>query len=165
MLPNFKRIIGFPSANTILIILTMFSFITLSCKNKQDTLDEESMTNVANSFSEYYFNFRLTEAKRFCTPESAKWLIYMASNISQEDIEILKNQERGASSETISVELQSDTTGTAVCRVENFLKIDTLGRTGMMTDEASYRLNMVKRNGQWLVRMEGLPQNEKQNRD
>ena len=83
----------------------------------------------------------------------------------QEYIDKLKAQEEGASHEIGDIEYTSDTTATVTCKVFNFLRIDTLGQSGDITQRAEYKINFVKRDGKWLVKMESPLQNERQNRD
>ena len=60
---------------------------------------------------------------------------------------------------------EGDTTATAHSVVRHFWEMAQSGMGGSMVDEATFALQMVKRAGQWLVRMEGLPQSEKTGRD
>lgn len=155
---------NFRKAVFYLAIPSCFSAV-YSCSQGADEKEIEEITTVANSFAERYFNFDLNGSLPLCTPESRKWLAFAASNMTQEDVDLLNSQDGEAACETTYAELTSDTTATATCRIENFLKTDTLGRPGEMTDEADYNILLVKRNGRWLVKMEGLPRNEKRNRD
>ncbi|MBR5929578.1 MAG: hypothetical protein IKZ93_06300, partial [Prevotella sp.] len=49
--------------------------------------------------------------------------------------------------------------------VQNFLSMDSIGKAGRMTDEASFRLNAQIQNGKWRIRMEGPLRSEKRSRD
>ena len=96
--------------------------------------------------------------------ESAAWLSFLASNMQQEDVDILKAQDKGATCKALSINIINDTTATACYRVFNFMRIDTLGRAGKMTEQADYTITLVKRHSKWHVKMEGLLQSERQNR-
>lgn len=151
---------------TITIFVVIISLhISYSCSDGIHTEEIDKATNVVDSFAGHYFNLELKASQSFCTPESNLWLSFLASNISQEDIDVINEQEEPANTDIDNIELTSDTSATATCTAKNFLKLDTLGRTGRIIDEEKYMINLVKRNGKWLVKMEGLLQSEKQSHD
>ena len=49
--------------------------------------------------------------------------------------------------------------------VENFVRKDTLFRSASVIEKDRFRLEVVRRDREYLVKMEGLPQSERQNRD
>ncbi len=112
-----------------------------------------------------YFNLDFVGAVPFCTIESKKWLSFISSNISQADVDIIRTQQVGATHEIGEIEHICDTFVVANCSVFNFLRVDTLGISGCITEQAVFRIPVVKRNGKWLVKMEGLLQSERQNHD
>ena len=67
--------------------------------------------------------------------------------------------------EAQSINIVNDTTATANYRIHNFMRIDTLGKAGEMTEQADYIITLVKRDGKWNVKMEGPLQSERRNRD
>lgn len=136
-----------------------------SCSNTPETKENEEITTVTDNFASCYFNFNFMKAKLFCTPESEKWLKFSASNITQEDIEILNNMPTGASCETGEIRHINDTSAMADCNVSDFLRIDTLGKPGEVIRHGMYKIPVVKRRGKWMVKMEGPLQSEKQSRD
>lgn len=71
-------------------------------------------------------------------------VVFLASNINQEDIDIINEQDKPATVETKDVEMTSDTTAVAICEVRNFLKLDTLGRPGEIASKALYTIPLVK---------------------
>ena len=154
----------FVTATLVVLLLVITAYFLSWGKNNEDKAKED-ITAVIDKFAAYYFNFDFNNTAATCTPESMKWLSFISSNILQEDIDIIKAQKEGPWHETVEVTLTSDTTATAECKVFNFLKIDTLGCAGRIAEQATYKIPAVKRNGKWLVKMEGLLQNERQNRD
>lgn len=150
--------------SVIFIVPICFSTV-LSCKHATNKSELKAISETADNFVEHYFNFDLIATRNLCTKESTKWLSFLASNITQEDINILKEQDKAATYVTLSVKNTSDTTAIAIYKVMDFLMIDTLGHPGVITDEAFYKVNLVKRDGRWLVKMEGLPRSEKQSHD
>ena len=166
MMTHTKKISVINRLFTCFIITAYFSVI-LSCSNKHDAEQNEikAISETADSFVERYFNFDLIGTSKLCTKESVKWISFLASNITQEDINMLRAQDAAAAYVNLNVDKTSDTTATSSYKVMNFLMIDTLGRPALITDEAFYKINLVKRNGRWLVKMEGLPRSERQNHD
>lgn len=148
---------------TFSLIVSMLSLTSCNKNNEDQALEE--ITGTVDEFAEYYFNFDLNGTIKTCTPESKKWLSFLASNIRQEDIDILKAQKEGSWHETGDIIFTSDSTVNVECKVFNFLKIDTLGRAGSMTEHATYKIPLVKRNGKWKVKMEAPLQSEKRSHD
>lgn len=145
-------------------ILLCVSVAFMSCSVGHATDDEEDIALAADSFVYGYFNFDFSKAVRFCTPESGKWLKFRATNVLQEDIDIIKAQQEGATYAINEIKIIDDTTATVDCKVFNYLQTDTLGRPGCMKKSGRYKFKAVKRTGKWLIKMEGLPQNGRRNR-
>ena len=101
--------------------------------------DSDKATDVAVQWGEAFFNCDYHAAEALCTPDSRRWLQFAASNTTQHDLDLLK-QHAAEVEATDYFPVASDT-----------LRV--------------VELAVVKRNGQWLVRMEGLPRSEKQSRD
>lgn len=148
------------------LIVSMFSFTLLLTANCSafESEDEEKMSATADSFATHYFNYRFVEAVPYCLPESRKWLNFAATNMTEADIEVLKGMENGATCEPNDVDWESDSTAKIQYTVYNGMITDTLGKAGYIADKANYTLSLVKRQGKWWVKMEGLLRNEKQSR-
>lgn len=136
----------------------------MACSGSKDG-SEEQLKEVADSFSVGYFNYDLQKAKRFSTDDSEKWLQYIASNIQQEDVDILRQQELPATVQVGEVSYTGDSSAIVDITVEHFLKLDSMGKAGQMTDEAAFRLNAHIHNGRWYIRMEGPLRSEKRSHD
>ena len=119
----------------------------------------------AIDFAEAYFNYDFKKAQRWVTPESVKWLQFAASNVSQEDIDLINEQEDEATVEVAEFEYVNDSVSVVTVEVQSFLQKDSIGKAGSMTDQATFRLTVVERDGKPRVRMEGLPRSERQSRD
>lgn len=124
--------------------------------------EKKELDKEVTAFADAYFGYDFDLALQHCTPESRKWLVYAASNVHEEDLETLRSQEEGTSAEVIDYDFDSDTTGTAIVEVHRFLQTDSIGQPGRMVDQATFSLPIVHTGGKWTVRMEGLPQSEKQ---
>lgn len=134
------------------IVISCF-FIGCTYKTDRVQFDEG-----VDSFAYYYFNSQYPKAIPFCTPESKKWLQYASSQMTQADIDVLKELPEGASYEIgINSYNENDTATSVEIIASNYLLMDTIGGAGRMVDEKSYIFQLRKRNGKWLVHIDGLP--------
>lgn len=115
----------------------------------------------AIAFSESYFSLDFHAALDRSTPESRKWISYAASNVSEEDLSVLRSYGQTAKVDVSGIDLKSDTTAVVTLSVSGFLSTDSIGRPGHIVDKAVFRLPMVCREGRWLVRMEGPLRSER----
>lgn len=147
----------------IQIIAFMALILTCSCASEDDNIKD--IQNVADDFATSYFNYDFKKSRKYCTEESDKWIRFAASNVDKKDIETLRAQAEGASHSIGEIIVINDTSATACITVHNVLVIDTIGVPGHIENNAEYVIPLVNRNGKWLVKMEGLPQNEKRSHD
>lgn len=133
----------------IFSILAICSFISACSVGRHR--NDQAVRTAADSFATSYFNYDLHKSIRFCTPSSAKWIHFAASNILQEDIDLLKQQQTKAIAETGDITYSTDTTASVSCEVTNFLLRDTLGRPGHMVEKMIFRIPVVLENGSWAV--------------
>ena len=144
-----------------------FAFVCLflfSACSQDQTDSEEKYSQQALAFAEAYFNYDYKEASKLVTPESRKWLSFAASNITQEDIDLINAQD-GATVTVSDFTYYNDSTAMVTLDVENFVRKDTLFRSASVIEKDRFRLEVVRRDREYLVKMEGLPQSERQNRD
>ncbi len=125
--------------------------VTIACTTSESKTQKEA-ERVAKEFSEAYFNFDLQRANKLATSETARWLSYMASNLTQEDVDLLNAQEEGASVDIEGMDILAD----SLCRVRlnltHFMMLDSIGRPGVICHEGETELTLVKRDKQWLVK-------------
>ena len=138
--------------------------ILYGCDTGGTDMDKEAQ-NVATAFAEAYFNYDFQEARKLVTADSEKWLRFAATNISQEDVDILNAKTEAATVEVNDISYVDDTTSTVSITVNHFLLKDTLQRQGHIEDEAEYSLTIVRQGRKHLVRMACLPQNERRSHD
>lgn len=120
--------------------------------------DEPQLKETVNGFAATFFNWQLNEALPYCTPESKKWIEYAGSQITQEDIDLLKAQDEGASHQLEDINYQAgDTTATVVIKVKNVMLLDSIGTSGKMMEKASFQIHLCYRNKQWKVLLTSLP--------
>ena len=146
-------------------IVTVLMQILAACSTNYSDFEDDSAMQLAKDFANAYFNCNYQEALDYVTPESEKWLRFAASNITQEDIELLNAKEEGAEISTDDIMRINDTTAIVSLSVRNFLLKDSIGRPGHIEDEGTYQLAIIYHNKKCRIRMEGLPRNERQSHD
>lgn len=139
--------------------IALWKFILLgtmatACSPNTEKEYEEAQTT-AEGFSAAFFNMDFDRASSFCVPESYPWIRFKASNITERDLEVYNREQRTAESEMDDLSFLNDTTATAICSLSHVLLTDSLERQATMAQEKSYIIPLVKRNGKWLVKMEG----------
>ncbi len=145
--------------------LFSLAFVLLTACNIGMDGDEEAL-RMAEKFGDAFFNCDFHEAAQYCTPDSKQWLQFAASNTTQQDLALLQQHEEGATVELEDVFSEAnDTLRMVLLHVENHLSIPAIGDTATLVDESDFKIKVVKRDGEWLVKMEGLPRNERQSRD
>lgn len=147
-----------------LFFIILGTFLALACSDTSSDR-EVQIREKALSFAESYFNYDFKEAQKHVTSESVKWLKFAASNMTQEDIDKLNSQEDIAHVEFNGFLQLNDTAFIITVTVSNFLKKDSVSTNGVMIDKASFPLKVVERDGKHYVRMEALPQSERQSLD
>ena len=154
----FERFIGMAGMGILVACLTQ-------CTQKIDGSSEQ-LTETVDSFAYHYFNYHLKQASRFCTEDSQKWLEFLASNIVQGDVDLLREQENEAEISHDEILLQ-DTDSIKIIRmtVRNHLMKDSIGKVGRMVKKSVYDIQAVKHRGKWFIRMEGPLRSERQNHD
>ena len=143
------------------VLLCIFFSCTRGISNH-----ENKVTECVDSFAIHYFNYQFFQTKPFVTNDSEKWLELAASNVTQSDIDILRNQEQAATIETENITFNSgDSVAIASIKVHHFLDMNNIAAGSRFVDEGSFHLTVVRNEGKWKVRMEGLPRNEKRSHD
>ncbi len=138
-----------------------FPLLFIACSSRHHG-DESQLKDTVDSFATAYFNWHYKESLPFCTRESEPWLRYAASNVHQEDVDILRTKEEGASHEITEITYSNNgSTAHARIIVKNFLQMDTIGTAGHIVRAAQIEIPLILHNGKWLVRMEGPLRNEK----
>ena len=136
--------------------------LTVGCDVAMD--DDSKAIKVAEQWAEAYFNDDFHEAIKHATPDSEDWLRYAASNATNEDLQLLD-----ATPATVTADdgfpIANDTLRVVTLHVNNYLENTALGSSAKQVKEGTFRVNVVKHDGEWLVKMEGLPQSERQSRD
>ena len=144
-----------------LLIFAMTLSLT-ACNMLQS--DDDKAPDVAVQWGEAYFNCDFHAAEALSTPESLRWLQFAASNTTQQDLDLLKQQAADVEATDYLPEA-NDTLRVVELRVSHYLSKNLSAGVSQQIEEGVFHITTVKRNGNWLVRMASLPRNEKQNRD
>ena len=85
--------------------------------------------------------------------------MFIASNITQEDINALNSQAEGPAIEVVDCQPVSDTLWRARLSVSHYMEMDSIDGPMRLRDEGEAELTLVLRDRKWLVksiRTEGL---------
>lgn len=136
----------------VMAVVAMASMGLASCSPSE----EEQLAEVVDSFSATYFNWQFHRSVVFCTPESRRWLAYMASQVGQGDVDRLRAHPEGASHEIGEVAYTPGVPEAwAVVTVSHFLAMDTIGAEPQLVDKARFAVPVVLRDGRWMVNLSG----------
>lgn len=147
----------------LVALCTMFS-----CNKVADNISEERIHEVVESFATAYFNYDFKRASSYCDDESVSLFRFVASQLTQADIDKLNSKDAAVVS-VDSIVIRDDG-GYAIVTVENFLELDSIGTTSHIVKRGIFRIPLANSldaegNEQWEVRMAYLPRNEKQSHD
>ena len=139
-----------------------------SCNKVADTLSEERAQEVVESFATAYFNYDFKRASSYCDDESVRLFRFLASQLTQADIDKLNS--KGAAEISVDSIVNNDDGCYAIVSVENFLELDSIGGVSHIVESGTFRIPLINTldtegNEQWEVRMAYLPRNEKRSRD
>ena len=135
--------------------------MTVACELGMD--GDQQARQVAGNWADAYFNCDFKDASGYVTPESQKWLQYAASNTTEEELKMLKNAGGARVSVDDSFDEANDTMRLVTLNVTNVLT--TQQQKPVIAEEGTFKVMVVKRDGEWQVRMAGLLQSGKQNHD
>ncbi|MCR5365388.1 MAG: hypothetical protein K6E67_04505 [Prevotella sp.] len=143
------------------LFLLLSAAIMASCNIGQE--GDDVALSVATDWADAYFNCDFHEAASYATAESEQWLRFAASNTTEQDLQTVKGGATATADDYFTV--ANDTLRVVTLHVRNFLKPVAVGEPAQLQEEGTFLVTVVKRDGKWKVRMEGLPRSEKQSRD
>lgn len=133
---------------SLALLFSSTSLLLLSCGSDK----EEQVNDVAENFAKEYFNWRYCEAMPYVTAESSEQMKFLASNVTEDDVQLLRSMESGAE---ITIEDSRVADGDSVAYVnvaiENFCHADTIGRPARLNESAKATLMLVHRGEKWQV--------------
>ncbi|MBF1432394.1 MAG: hypothetical protein HXN47_02325 [Prevotella nanceiensis] len=110
------------------------------------------MTIVADSFATNFYNWRLEKAFKYCTAESKTQISYLASNISEKDIELINKRNEDASIEITNTEMQEGGVKARISmKIYNSFKMKDINSDVQLNKERDVTINLIKTNEGWKV--------------
>ena len=137
------------------ILLVTFACVMAMCLASACSLKDDAAVEIcAKNFGQNYFILRLCQASILCTERSHKWMAFYASNISQEDVNVVNAQADSALCDISDIDIDSDSARVKMT-VQNFLMCDSIGRHGRMCKKGKCELILRKEVETWKVDLNG----------
>ena len=134
-------------------ILSLFILITaFSCKGKEDS---DYITERVDSFATHYFNWQYEKCIKFVKPESKVFIQLAATNVTEEDVQMLRSQQEDASIDIKDFIFEDANHANIKIAIHNFISVDTTGRKAKSYDYGEAEIRMVKEGKDWYVEMPG----------
>lgn len=143
----------------------IFVAVTVAFIGCTESTEEKQVAKTALKFADYLFNYELKEAASLATGDSQGWISFLASNVDEATINLIRSQQEDATVSVDDVTISTSTIATATITVSNFVWNSGAEGEPSVEKEARFTLHLRKEKGEWRVRMDSLPQNEKQNHD
>ena len=137
------------------IILAATALMTI-CACTSDK-DKEEIENTARDFASCYFGCHFDEAIKLCDKESRKWIVFTATNISDDDIAVLNSSEVSPQYDIKEVSVDDDSTATAIVEAKEYMRASDIDTTAVISPEDTYTFKLRKRGGKWLVSLDMVP--------
>ncbi|MCI1685932.1 MAG: hypothetical protein LKK50_06255 [Prevotella sp.] len=162
---NIFHPLRFPLHQAPLYGLVLFAGLLAAGCSASHAGDKKQLKADADSFATFYFNWQFRKAIPFCTSGSQKWLRYAASNVHTTDLPVLRGKTDGASCHIHKIKFVNDSAAEVILTVNDYVCMDTIGKSGRVVSHAQFRLPMIFQNHKWKVKMEDLPRSEKPDHD
>ena len=133
----------------VILLFVITINLTSSCQKISNSND---MTIVADSFATNFYNWRLEKAFKYCTAESKTQISYLASNISEEDVELINKRDEDASIEITNTEiLEGGIKARISMKIYNSFKMKDINSEVQLNKERDVTFNLIKVNEGWKV--------------
>ena len=137
------------------IILAATALMTI-CACTSDK-DKEEIENTARDFASCYFGCHFDEAIKLCDKESRKWIVFTATNISDDDLTVLNSSETMPQYDVKDVSVDNDSTATAIVEAKDYMRASDIDTTAVISQEDIYAFKLRKRGVKWLVSLDMVP--------
>lgn len=134
------------------VVFLMFSLSVLTACTDNGTKEQKKVEQCAAAFAEAFFNYDLNAAGELAISEASRQLMFIGSNITQEDIDVLNGQTEGPAIEIEDCQQVSDSLWRTRLTVSNYMEMDSIGCPMQLRDNGEAELTIVLRNGKWLVK-------------
>ena len=133
----------------VILLFVITINLTSSCQRISNSND---ITIVADSFATNFYNWRLEKALKYCTAESKTQISFLASNISEEDIELINQRNEDASIEiTNTGMLEEGIKARISMKIYNSFKMKDINSDVQLYKERDVTINLIKTNEGWKV--------------
>ena len=133
----------------VILLFVITINLTSSCQRISNSND---ITIVADSFATNFYNWRLEKALKYCTAESKTQISFLASNISEEDIELINQRNEDASIEiTNTGMLEEGFKARISMKIYNSFKMKDINSDIQLNKERDVSINLIKTNEGWKV--------------
>ena len=133
----------------VILLFVITINLTSSCQRISNSND---ITIVADSFATNFYNWRLEKALKYCTAESKTQISFLASNISEEDIELINQRNEDASIEiTNTGMLEEGIKARISMKIYNSFKMKDINSDVQLNKERDVTINLIKTNEGWKV--------------
>lgn len=105
----------------------------------------------AQAFADCYYNLRYKEALGLVTESSKRRILFAASNVSEEDIDVFNGRDADASCHIDDVEVEGDTAARVDMTVRNVLAMDSIGVPATIKDQIKVTIKLERKGKKWLV--------------
>lgn len=133
-------------------ILTILSIIILfiSCSNQ----NKQEAEKTAKKFAESLCNMDYKEAAELSTPQSFPLIHFIASNVTDNNIKMIKKAGKAKVTILRSNINEKKTIGTVTCQINNYLQIDYLNNgNSMIINKQKHSFQLVNIKSKWLVNL------------
>ena len=133
----------------VILLFVITINLTSSCQRISNSND---ITIVADSFATNFYNWRLEKALKYCTAESKTQISFLASNISEKDIELINQRNEDASIEiTNTGMLEEGIKARISMKIYNSFKMKDINSDIQLNKERDVSINLIKTNEGWKV--------------
>ena len=134
----------------------LFAAVAVTGCESSGTPSGDALQQQAEAFGEAWYNWRYNEAAKLVTPESMKWVEFMASNVSQDDLDALASEDANTDVAVDGIQQEDDTVAIVRYVVEDYMSPGHIGERPVLIDECEREVRFVKRSGQWLASLSGV---------
>lgn len=132
-----------------IILLAIWIFSACSLQNNKSK-DEIEIEAVADSFTTNYYSWHFKDAATFSNDDFKRQLLFLSSNISKADIEVLKSSSKNPEFSIDNINI-SEGEATVKLQLQNIFVLDSIGALPHLEEEATHALLLKKENGKWKV--------------
>lgn len=119
--------------------------------------ESEQLETCVDSFAQSYFRWQFREAMNSCDTTSYRWLRFVASQVTQDDVDSLRGMKGDVTCSMGSAHVVNDSMAIVEVRVAHFLRMDSLGRVTLTERQITYGIPATFHDGLWRVSLREVP--------